>query len=417
MHAEVIDLFCGVGGLSAGFRAEGFKVVAGIDLDESCKYAFEENIGAKFIARSVADLSVDEVAAMYSDGASRVLVGCAPCQPFSMYSGRYRQNETEADADKRWGLLNEFARLIEGVKPDVVSMENVLRVAKHPAFESFIERIKRAGYGVNYQRVRSQDYGVPQRRARLVLLASRHGDLPLIKPTHEKPVTVREAIGGLPPIDAGKVHPVDRLHASRGLTAQNLRRLQATREGGSWRDWDAELQLACHKKAGGKSFRAVYGRMSWDEPSPVITTQCLGIGNGRFGHPEQDRAISIREAAILQSFPADFAFVPPQEKVIGVQLARQIGNAVPPKLGQAVARSIKQHLIGAGSATQSACLETDLMPCPPSTATSLEAALIPAEDEGRATRRHNKGRIPALRSIRIAAIQQGKRRRLRRRVT
>jgi DNA (cytosine-5)-methyltransferase 1 len=124
----------------------------------------------------------------------------------------------------------------------------------------------------------------------------------------------------------------------------NLRRLRATREGGSWKDWDEDLQLDCHKKDGGRSFRAVYGRMSWDEPSPVITTQCLGIGNGRFGHPSQDRAISIREAAILQSFPPDFDFVPEDEDVCGLHLARQIGNAVPPRLGQAIARSIKLHL-------------------------------------------------------------------------
>lgn len=138
--------------------------------------------------------------------------------------------------------------------------------------------------------------------------------------------------------------PQDRLHTSRGLSEKNLARLRATREGGSWKDWDPSLQLDCHKKDSGRSFRAVYGRMTWDEPSPVITTQCLGIGNGRFGHPSQDRAISLREAAILQSFPSDFEFIPADQPVNGLKLARQIGNAVPVKLGEAVARSIKDHL-------------------------------------------------------------------------
>ncbi|MEA3029890.1 MAG: (cytosine-5)-methyltransferase 1 [Sphingomonadales bacterium] len=345
MKAEVVDLFCGIGGLSAGFCSEGFDVRAGIDLDESCKHAYESNIGATFLAKSVTSIEASDLKQFYSPGSRRILVGCAPCQPFSLYTRRYRKNETEQDTDKRWALLDEFARLIETVAPDVVSMENVIRVAKHPAFGSFVDRLEAAGYSVTHHKVRAQDYGVPQRRTRLVLFASRFGPVELTKPTHaDRPITVREAIGVLPPINAGEAHPRDRLHMSRGVGEKNLRRLRATREGGSWKDWDANLQLDCHKKDGGRTFRAVYGRMSWDEPSPVITTQCLGIGNGRFGHPDQDRAISVREAAILQSFPADFDFVPIDQKVYGLRLARQIGNAVPPRLGQAVARSIRHHL-------------------------------------------------------------------------
>lgn len=344
-QAEVIDLFCGIGGLSIGFKSEGFEVVAGVDIDQSCQATYERNIRATFLPKSVADVSVDEINSLYTPGSRKILVGCAPCQSFSIYTGRYRQNETEEEEDQRWAQLREFARLIEGVRPDIVSMENVPRVALHPAFASFVSRLRAAGYFVTYQKVRAQHYGVPQRRTRLVLFASRFGEVELIQPTHEEQeITVRDAIGGLPPIAAGQQHPEDRLHFSRGLTERNLNRLRATTEGGSWKDWDPALQLSCHKKTGGRSFRAVYGRMSWDELSPVITTQCLGIGNGRFGHPEQDRAISLREAAILQSFPSDFQFVTADEKIVGVRLARQIGNAVPPRLGEAVARSIKIHL-------------------------------------------------------------------------
>lgn len=350
MKAEVVDLFCGIGGLSAGFRALGFDIRAGVDLDASCRHAYETNIGAPFIERSVAGVSSSDLSNLYSPGARRILVGCAPCQPFSLYTGRYRQNESTEDVDRRWALLDEFARLIEGVGPDVVSMENVVRVAKHPAFESFLGRLEAAGYCVSHFRVRAQDYGVPQRRKRLVLFASKFGRVELAKPTHaKKPVTVRETIAGLPAIAAGASTPGDRLHRSRGIGERNMRRLKATREGGSWKDWDEDLQLDCHKKEGGRSFRAVYGRMSWDEPSPVITTQCLGIGNGRFGHPEQDRAISIREAAMLQSFPPNFDFVPKGQAVSGAALARQIGNAVPPRLGEAVARSISEHLEAAAT--------------------------------------------------------------------
>lgn len=345
MRAEVVDLFCGIGGLSAGFKNEGFDVRSGVDLDDSCRYAYEANIGADFLHKSVSELAAADLSAMYSRRSVKVLVGCAPCQPFSMYTGRYRQNETDEQADQRWAMLSEFARLIEEADPDVVSMENVARVALHPAFAKFVERLKTAGYLVTKYKVRAQYYGVPQRRTRLVLFASKFGEVQLAPVTHRlDQVTVREAIGGLPPLKAGEAHREDRLHAARGLGETNLRRLRATSEGGSWKDWDDELQLDCHKKTGGKTFRAVYGRMKWDELAPVITTQCLGIGNGRFGHPEQDRAISIREAAILQTFPPEFDFVAPGAPVVGVHLARQIGNAVPVKLGEAVARSIRAHL-------------------------------------------------------------------------
>lgn len=345
MKIEAVDLFCGVGGLSAGLRIAGIDVRAGVDLDVTCKYAYEKNINAAFLPLDVAKLSGADILKLYSQDAKKVLVGCAPCQPFSLYTGRYRQNETPEDTDKRWNMLREFARVIEEVSPDVVSMENVPRVASHPAFDTFVARLRTAGYKVTFQKVRAQNYGVPQRRTRLVLFASRFGEIELTAPTHENsPVTVRDAIGSLPAIKAGEAHAEDRLHQTRNLGEKNLRRIRATREGGSWKDWDESLQLACHRKPGGKSFRAVYGRMNWDEPSPVITTQCLGIGNGRFGHPEQDRAISIREAAVLQSFPVDFEFVAPDERVNQLRLARQIGNAVPVKLGEAVARSIRRHL-------------------------------------------------------------------------
>jgi DNA (cytosine-5)-methyltransferase 1 len=282
---------------------------------------------------------------MYSGQPWRILVGCAPCQPFSIYTGRYRRGVEQQAEDQRWQLLEEFARLVEELRPDIVSMENVPRVALHPVFKAFVERLTAAGYHVNFKKVRAEDYGVPQKRARLVLFASIFGSVQMVPPTHRaQPRTVRDAIGKLPPIAAGQTSEDDHVHFCRNLSEKNLRRLQATPEGGSWKNWDTDLILDCHKKPGGVSFRSVYGRMRWDEPSPVITTQCLGIGNGRFGHPEQDRAISIREAALLQSFPPSFELIPADEPANGNRLARQIGNAVPVNLAKAVARSIREHL-------------------------------------------------------------------------
>jgi DNA (cytosine-5)-methyltransferase 1 len=224
-------------------------------------------------------------------------------------------------------------------------MENVPRLRLHPIFERFVSALRKGGYSVTFETLRAQQFGVPQKRARLVLFASRHGEVPMPKPTHKgRERTVRDAIGDLPPIRAGKTHPTDRLHGGRGLSKRNFARIKHTKRGGSWKDWDRSLQLACHRKRSGKSFRSVYGRMLWDEPSPVITTQCLGIGNGRFGHPVQNRAITVREAALLQSFPKGFKFVPPKDPVVQLHLARQIGNAVPVKLGNVIAKAIRKHL-------------------------------------------------------------------------
>lgn len=344
MRMEVVDLFCGIGGLSYGFKCEGFDVVAGIDTDLSCKYAYESNVKAPFIADDVAGLAGAKVNRLFSrrKKSFRVLIGCAPCTPFTLYTGRYRKAKRR---DHQWQLLEEFARLIRITKPDVVSMENVPRLTRHRVFRNFIRDLTDVGYTVRYGKVRAHDYGVPQRRARLVLFASLWGEVHLPPGTHSgRPISVKQAIGYLPRIRAGQQCARDRLHVARRLSARNLARLKATAEGGSWKDWGQQLQLACHKKRGGKSFRSVYGRMQWDAPSPVITTQCLGIGNGRFGHPDQDRAISVREAALLQSFPKKFKFVPPNEPVNGSRLARQIGNAVPVKLSRVIARAIKLHL-------------------------------------------------------------------------
>lgn len=352
MHIEVVDLFCGVGGLSYGFKTAGFTVVAGIDSDTSCKFAFKSNVEAPFIAADIRSVTSEEVEAFYGPRRSghRVLIGCAPCTPFSLYSGRYRK---EGGPDQRWQLLKEFSRLIRDTKPDVVSMENVPRLTRYPIFDTFVRELRSVGYTVSYAKVRADHFGVPQRRARLVLFASLWGEVQLPTATHRgKPKTVRDAIGKLPPIEAGVACSRDPLHVTRGLSPKNLKRIRSTKEGGSWKDWGSDLQLDCHKKTQGASFRSVYGRMKWEAPSPVITTQCLGIGNGRFGHPEQDRAISIREAALLQTFPRKFRFLPKDAPVNGMQLSRQIGNAVPVRLGAVIARAIKRHLKAASPESQ-----------------------------------------------------------------
>ena len=334
-----VDLFCGAGGLTHGFVLEGLPVVAGIDLDPACRYPYVANNHALFLERDISTVDAAELSTLFGDADLTVLAGCAPCQPFSSYAQRY-----ELDGkDGKWGLLYEFARLAQGANPDVITMENVPTVAKHAVFDDFVDTLKRLGYSVWFDVVDSSRYGVPQSRRRMVLFASRHGEIKMIQPTHVKPKTVRQAIGRLRPLQAGEAAPRDRLHVTSTLSAINLQRIRASAPGGTWRDWPRYLVSDCHKADTGRTYPGVYGRMEWDKPAPTMTTQCYGFGNGRFGHPVQDRAISLREAAILQSFPRDYAFIPADGEVNFTALGRLIGNAVPVDLGRAIARSIRQH--------------------------------------------------------------------------
>lgn len=343
-ECSVVDLFCGIGGLSHGFVTEGFPVAAGIDIDETCKYAFETNNNSKFITKSVTDISSKDIKAIFGKAKIKILVGCAPCQPFSSYTFKDKEKE-----NNKWKLLYEFARLIKEAKPDIVSMENVaqlLNFKKAPVFEDFINELRAQKYFVHYEVVNCPDYGIPQKRKRLVLLASKLGDIKLIPKTHKAGayVTVKDVIGSLPAIQDGETCVSDPFHFSRKLSDINKKRIKMTPYGGSWKDWPEELILECHKKDSGKSYPSVYGRMKWEEPSPTITTHCIGYGNGRFGHPVQDRALSLREASLLQTFPLDYKFTDGSKPLSTVVIARQLGNAVPVALGQVIAKSIKVHL-------------------------------------------------------------------------
>lgn len=347
-----VDLFCGAGGKTHGFLREGLEVAVGVDIDPSCRFPYEHNnVPARFVQKSVADLTPDEVAEWYPAGCTRVLIGCAPCQPFSIYNYRYgaADRRKRSSRDKRWGLLHAFRDLVNALRPEIVTVENVpeLALMGHSVYQSFINNLTNIGYHVSSHVVKCADYGVPQTRERLVVLASRLGAIELIPPTHPKGyrVTVRQAIGGLPRITAGGPAPeADSLHRSSRLSPLNLRRIRATPEGGGWQDWPSRLRLECHRRDSGKTYPSVYGRMRWDDLAPTLTTQCFGLGNGRFGHPEQDRAISLREAAMLQTFPPHYQFVAKNQRITFKHIGKHIGNAVPVRLGEAIALSIKKHL-------------------------------------------------------------------------
>ncbi len=341
---EVVDLFCGIGGLSYGMKSQGFKILKGVDLDATCKYSYETNNEAEFQYKDIRNVTKKDILPLYSKNSIKVLAGCAPCQPFSSYAFKNKNKDKE-----KYSLLDEFGRLVKEVHPDIVTMENVPAITSFKlksVLSDFIKVLQEENFFVTYQVVYCPNYGIPQTRKRLVLLASRWGEIKIIPPTHTKEnyVTVRDAIGYLPPLEAGHCCPTDLLHRCRELTPLNMERIKATPYGGSWKDWPEDLMLNCHKKNGGKSFGSVYGRMVWDKPAPTMTTLCTGLGNGRFGHPEQNRAISAREAALFQTFPNTYKFFPNEQDVSLTKVSRYIGNAVPPKLGEVIAESIKQHL-------------------------------------------------------------------------
>lgn len=340
-RGSVIDLFCGVGGLSHGFSQEGYKIVAGVDVDEACRYPYEINNRAPFIAKDVGRLSAEYVASLFVPREPKILVGCAPCQPFSKYN--------QKNDDPKWRLVNRFSALIRKVRPDIISMENVPRLLEFRSgkvFSEFKTELEDAGYKVWHKVVFAPDYGIPQSRHRLVLLASKHGNIELLpgRLNEKNYITVRKAIGHLPRLAAGGFNRRDPLHRASALSDRNLKRIQASSPGGSWQDWDDDLVATCHQEHSGQGYRSVYGRMRYDEPAPTITTQFFGFGNGRFGHPTQDRAISLREGAILQSFPPNYVFQEPNTPIHMKTLGRLIGNAVPVLLGKAIAKSIRRHI-------------------------------------------------------------------------
>lgn len=346
-RVKVVDLFCGVGGLTHGLRLEGFNVVAGVDSDGSCKYAFEKNNGAKFIHKGIADFSSEDLKKLYVHSSLKILVGCAPCKPFSSLNKKSSAYKTR---DVRWQPLYKFIKLIKDVRPDVVSMENVPDLSKekkYPIFGEFRRTLKVAGYHITFKTVDVSRYGVPQKRRRLVLLASLLGEISLIPETHDEKnlVTVRRAIARLRSLRNGEIDPADPLHRASKLSDLNEKRIAATpKNGGSAKDWTRDLMPECYKRKTGRSFMAsVYGRMRWDEPAPTMTTHCVTLGTGRFGHPTQNRAISLREAAVFQSFPDYYEFEEPRN-ICTTKVAKHIGNAVPVLLGRVIAKSIKKHI-------------------------------------------------------------------------
>ncbi len=354
MSIKVFDFFSGCGGTSAGLRQaryldKKFEVVLGLDNNADAAETFQKNFRrAKFKVGDIRAIKCEDIQEVIDECREHPLLftGCAPCQPFSTKNSSRGNRE-----DTRSNLLQEFGRFIEYFKPDYILVENVpgiqeIRPGTPGPLNEFLELLHCNGYKYQVDVLKSQDYGVPQRRARLIVLATRHGNIRLPKPTHgpgRKPyVTAWEVIKDLPKVAAGEKHPSVANHQTQSLTPLNLKRIKATPSGGDRRDWPDDLWLDCHKGRNNEGkfdgHMDVYGRIRKDQPMGALTTRFISISNGRFGHPEQDRALTVREAAYLQTFPKDFEFCGPLGST-----AVQVGNAVPVLLAQRLGEVILRH--------------------------------------------------------------------------
>lgn len=317
---EVVDLFCGAGGMSLGLKQSGLMIRAGIDNSSDCISTYRRNhLSTAGVVADLRSLKRNDVAKHVTSADNLVLAGCPPCRLFSQLHRQHRPLGEEFGA---------YLRLLWSLRPSYVVFENVPRIVdRADAWDALNDRLQRLGYKTCFKVVAAQHFGVPQRRRRLVLIAART-PIFIPEPTAIKPKTVRDAIAHLP--DTSLAIPN---HVTMNLSKDNFIRIQNTdRDGG-------------RSKTPKVPFDDSYGRMEWDRPSPTITTRCISFSNGRFGHPQYDRAITVREAARLQGFPDEYVFDG------GVkETARQVGNAVPPPLAQWLGGLIISHWQSKGAA-------------------------------------------------------------------
>jgi DNA (cytosine-5)-methyltransferase 1 len=331
-----IDLFSGCGGLSLGLKGAGFTVCAAVEIDRKAQETYSLN--HPNVRLYSADIRALDPLLVLSDaglepGELDLLAGCPPCQGFSRLRTK---NQRTSVADDRNNLVGDFLRFIETMNPKTVMLENVPALEKDGRFLALIRRLHKLGYQTVVHVLDAAKYSVPQRRKRLIMLASRV-HTPALAAESQKRITVREALKGLAKPDAGR----DKLHGLGENRSQEVRELirLIPKNGGSRSDLPAWYQLECHKRSDG--FSDVYGRMAWDNVAPTITSGCHNPSKGRFLHPSQNRTITLREAAILQGFPRRYRFNIEHGKEA---IALMIGNALPPPFIAAHAMALRRGL-------------------------------------------------------------------------
>lgn len=344
-----IDLFAGGGGLTAGLKDAGFRVCAAVEYDETAATTYVANHPeAVMFQKDIRQVTSAEILASSPTGKIDLIAACPPCQSFSSLTRKYKKS------DDRDELINEFARIVRDIRPKAIMMENVPGLSQKGAhlFNPVIQSFRDLGYSIDFRVVEVADYGIPQRRKRLVVLGYLNDTIKIPEPTHSehgdagksKWVTVRDAIAHLPqptPLDKAKKRGGPRAfnwNISRVLAPQNIARLRALKQGAPRTGLPLHLRPECHKNNTG--FSNVYARMSWDKPAPTITGGCTTLSKGRFGHPTRLRTISVKEAALLQTFSESYIFA--SDYIDRVCLI--IGNALPPRFAKIMAKACYEKL-------------------------------------------------------------------------
>jgi len=330
-----IDLFSGCGGLTLGLERAGFRVIGAVEIDPIAVETYRENHGCVVVwERDVSKLPVAEVMRKLKlrPGALDLLAGCPPCEGFSTLTTLNGRNIVD---DPRNDLVFQFMRFVRNLRPKAVMMENVPALAKNRRIKEVLKELNAMGYHCSTEILNAADYGVPQRRKRFILLAGRRGNIPFARPAR-RGRTVREAIGTL-----SKRFKRDALHNYREERTDKVKKVirLIPKDGGSRLDLGAKKQLACHKRSDG--FRDVYGRMAWREVAPTITGGCFNPSKGRFLHPTKNRTITLREAALLQTFPKTYFFSLRRGRSHAAQM---IGNALPPEFVRRQAVNVRKFL-------------------------------------------------------------------------
>jgi DNA (cytosine-5)-methyltransferase 1 len=336
MQLISIDLFSGAGGLTEGLRQAGFKTKFAFEIDKYASQTYSLNHKeTKVITQDIRTVDLDKIKKTFGKNKLHLLAGCPPCQGFSSIR---RLNRKHAVKDDRNDLINEYVRFVEFFQPYTIMLENVPWLLNDSLFISAREKLSRMGDNIDADVVNVKQYGVPQSRKRLVMVGSKLGIVKIAE-SYSKRVTVRDCIGSL----IEPANSKDKLHKIYPVHSQRIKDLISNipKDGGSRKDLGPEMQLECHKKKN-VGFNDVYGRLKWDGCSTTITGGCLNPSKGRFLHPEENRCISAREAALLQSFPKRYKF---PVDIPMKNIALMIGNALPPKFSYYQALNIKKHLI------------------------------------------------------------------------
>lgn len=330
-----VDVFSGCGGLSAGMVKAGFTAKAAIEIDKHAVLAYRMNHPkTKVIENDIRKVASDDIKTVLNGEPLHLLAGCPPCQGFSSVR---RLNRRQNVRDDRNALIVEYLRFVKELKPLTIMMENVPGLINYYLFKNVVKELNELGYRPKVKIVNVKDYGVPQNRKRLIMVGSLLGEMDIAEGT-EKKVTVKKAIGKLEPMETSRdlLHKITIRH-----TPEVMKRIKLTpKDGGSRQDLPEKYILKCHKKKK-VGFNDIYGRLRWNDYSSTITGGCLNPSKGRFLHPEEDRVITAREAALLQSFPRRYKF---PVNIPKVSLSLLIGNALPPKFSYIQSRNIKKHL-------------------------------------------------------------------------